>query len=290
MYPKPKASRMTGLDLRPLSLGEILDRTFALYRRNFVLFIGISAIPQVVVLALGLAQTAMQGASPQFPRDFGLILAFYAIYIPVALVAYMFSQGGAILAVSDLYLGRSTTISESLRRVWDEFGSLLGVILLNGIVIVAGFILLIVPGIYMMCRLLIAVPAALIEKRGPGDSLSRSFHLTKDNAGRAFLILLLYFALAYAALLLLGLPFSIPLAISIARGGADSGMARVWLALSQVASSAAGILVQPVLLIAISIYYYDLRVRKEAFDLQFMMDPNPQKVPGSSGDIPSILS
>jgi hypothetical protein len=30
-------------------------------------------------------------------------------------------------------------------------------------------------------------------------------------------------------------------------------------------------------------------VRKEAFDLQFMMDPNPQRTPGT-GDIPSILS
>ncbi len=31
---------MTGLDLRPLTLGEILDRTFSLYRRHIVLFLG----------------------------------------------------------------------------------------------------------------------------------------------------------------------------------------------------------------------------------------------------------
>lgn len=36
---------MPELDLRPLSLGEILDRTFTLYRRNFLLFAGIIAIP-----------------------------------------------------------------------------------------------------------------------------------------------------------------------------------------------------------------------------------------------------
>jgi hypothetical protein len=34
---------MPELDLRPLSLGEILDRTFTLYRRNFLLFFGITA-------------------------------------------------------------------------------------------------------------------------------------------------------------------------------------------------------------------------------------------------------
>ena len=32
---------MADLDLRPLSLGEILDRTFSIYRKNFLLFAGI---------------------------------------------------------------------------------------------------------------------------------------------------------------------------------------------------------------------------------------------------------
>jgi len=36
---------MAALDLRPLSLGELLDRTFFLYRRHFLLFVGIAAIP-----------------------------------------------------------------------------------------------------------------------------------------------------------------------------------------------------------------------------------------------------
>src|SRR5258708_39646612 len=51
--------RMSTLDLRPLSIGEILDRTFSLYRRNFLLFIGISALPQLLVLALRLVQVAI---------------------------------------------------------------------------------------------------------------------------------------------------------------------------------------------------------------------------------------
>ena len=47
---------MGKLDLRPLSVGEILDRTFTLYRGNFILFAGISAIPHILTLALSLAQ------------------------------------------------------------------------------------------------------------------------------------------------------------------------------------------------------------------------------------------
>jgi hypothetical protein len=281
---------MTGLDLRPLSLGDILDRTFSLYRRHFLLFMGITGIPQLLVLALSLSQTALQAAIPRAQEDVALTLAYLTLYIPVAVVAYLFSQGGAIFAVSDLYLGRTTTIAESLRKVWEELGSLLGVIILNGIAVLAGFICLIIPGIYLACRLLVCVPAALIEKRGPRDSLSRSFRLTRDSAGRAFVILLLYCALVYGAILLLALPFSVLLGVSAARGDANTATARVLLALTQVGSSVASILVTPILLIATSVFYYDLRVRKEAFDLQFMMDPNPQKVPRSSGDIPSILS
>src|ERR1700684_59711 len=50
---------MTAFDLRPLNLGEILDRTFTLYRRNFLLFIGISAIPHVLVLVLNLLSVSL---------------------------------------------------------------------------------------------------------------------------------------------------------------------------------------------------------------------------------------
>jgi len=48
---------MAQLDLRPLTIGEILDRTFTIYRRHFLLFIGITAVPQILVLAINLART-----------------------------------------------------------------------------------------------------------------------------------------------------------------------------------------------------------------------------------------
>ena len=60
---------MSTLDLRPLSIGELLDRTFSLYRRNFLLFIGISAIPQLLVLALQLAQVAFMWSGVPIQRS-----------------------------------------------------------------------------------------------------------------------------------------------------------------------------------------------------------------------------
>jgi len=282
---------MGTLDLRPLSIGELLDRTFSLYRRNFLLFIGISAIPQLLVLALQLAQTAFMPSKvpmqPSTPTDFqvagsgfstGGVLGFLGVAIVGLIVyvfAYLFSQGGTVFAVSELYLGRATTIGQSLGRVRGELGSLFGVIILNGLVTGFSFLLLIIPGIYMACRLCVCIPAALLENLGPRESLERSFGLTKDNAGRAFLILLLYSAILYAALFL----FDIPFAIGIQIESHNPSMVRLLTALMQVGNFIAGVLVTPVLTIASSIFYFDLRVRKEAFDLQLMMNPLAGGVP-----------
>jgi hypothetical protein len=279
---------MNGLDLRPLSIGDILDRTFSLYRRHFLLFVGIAGIPQLLVLGFSLGRTLLSGNALDYlvrTNDLGAGVLLSLVYLVVALFAYLFSQGGTMLAISELYLGRTTTIAESLRSISGDLAYLFGVVVLSGLAIGGGLILLIVPGVYVACRLLVCVPAALIEKRSPREALSRSFDLTRDHAGRAFLILVLSVVMTYAAQLLLAIPAAIAMAAQV--GG--SSMTRFWLATTQVGSSLASILVTPILLIATAVFYFDLRVRKEGFDMQFMMDPNAQRVPRSSGDIPSIL-
>lgn len=279
---------MAGMELRPLSLGEILDRTFWLYRRHFLLFFGLSAIPQVLGLAVNLTGLALGQPLPSPATPFrvdGLSLAVALATIVVMVIGYLFSQGGSVFAISELYLGHDISIAESLRRVWQDLGFLFGVIFLNGLVLVLSFVLLIIPGFYMMCRLMVCVPAALIETRGPTDSLRRSFDLTRGSAGRAFVILLLSFVLGSAVGLLLSTPFTIGMMVSMK----DPLMLRFWTAMTQIGSSLGNALVQPILLIATGIFYFDLRVRKEAFDLQFMMDPDFRRTPGATG-VPSILS
>jgi hypothetical protein len=266
-------------------MGEILDRTFSLYRRYFVLFVGISAIPQILVLALRLGQIMNQPALPNFSTAFSMNAIWLSLVVLVAsMIAYLLSQGGTVLAVSELYLGRPTTIGESLRRVWSEFGSIFGVVFLNGLVVGAGLLLLVIPGIYMACRLLVCVPAAMIEKRSARESLERSFELTRDNAGRSFVILILSFVISLAAQMLLSAPFSVLIALS----RNDYPTQRILLALNQAGATLAAILTAPILLIATAVYYYDLRVRKEAFDLQIMLNPDSQAAPRIGP--PSILS
>ena len=69
----------------------------------------------------------------------------------------------------------------------------------------------------------------------------------------------------------------------------DPGMMRFWLSLSQVGNFLAAILVGPFLTIATAVFYYDLRVRKEAFDLQFMMNPTGN-IPSGRPGVPHTLS
>jgi len=289
---------MANLDLRPLSLGEILDRTFSLYRRHFLLFLGITALPNLLILGLHLAQTLL-GAAPRVPARppveqlqstassdllaFGVVGAIVAII--VYLVAYLFAQGGTVFAVSELYLGRQTTIGECLRRMRSQLGSLFGVIILNGLAVIGATIFLIIPGIYVACRLITCVPAALLEDLGPRSSLERSFGLTKDYAGRSFIIFFLYFILVYAAMLLFMFPFLFMVGLT----ARDPEAMRMWMAISQVGNFLATVLVSPFLTIATAVFYYDLRVRKEAFDLQLMMNPSGA-MPAGSGGVPTMLS
>lgn len=283
---------MADLDLRPLSLGEILDRTFSLYRKNFLLFAGITAIPQLLVLALRLAQTLFMAPLPARARvpveqlqagsSGGLMavgLGGLLIALIVYWVVYVFAQGGTVFAVSELYLGRSTGIGAALGQVRGQLLNLLGVTALNFLAVMGATILLIIPGIYVACRLVTCVPAALLEDVGPRNSLERSFSLTKDYAGRSFVIYVLYFVLEYAAAFL----FTLPFALAIALSAKNPEAVRIWLALSHLGEFVAGVLVSPVFTIATAVFYYDLRVRKEAFDLQFMMNPTGPIAPGTPG-------
>ncbi|HVY92006.1 MAG TPA: hypothetical protein VHA14_04625 [Bryobacteraceae bacterium] len=280
---------MPEFDLRPLSLGEILDRTFTLYRKHFLLFFGIAAIPQIFVLALqlgilflGPASRSVQAPTP-FAYFTGTVIVVGLLTFIAIMIATLFAHGGTIYTVSEIYLGRQITIGEALGRTRGNLGFLVGVLLLNGIVVVLCLILLIIPGIWMACRLLICVPCALIEEKGPSDSLSRSFALTKGFAGRAFMIYLVYFVIA----LVVSLLFSVPFEGLILASTGNLAMVRLWASIAQLGSTLATAITMPVILISSAIFYYDLRVRKEAFDIQFMM--NPELNPPSPPSMPSIL-
>lgn len=300
---------MADVDLRPLSLGEVLDRTFSLYRRNFLVFLGISALPHLLVLALRLVQAiATPGLLIRQTNAFNALAAFGPlglVLLVVRLIAYILAQGGTVTAVSEIYMGRPTTIWQAMQRLRGELGNLFGVLVLNGLLVFGGpivcfatgivagapimaflgVLLFFFPGIYFACRLMVVVPAALLENIGPRSSVERSFELTRGRSGRAFVIYILYFILLIAAAALMTWPASAGLVAS----GRNPATLRFWLSLVQVGDFAAQVLVEPFLMIAAAIFYYDLRVRKEGFDLQVMLNPSGRIATGTAG-VPSMFS
>jgi hypothetical protein len=202
-------------------------------------------------------------------------------------VAFLFSVGATVFAVSEIYTGRQTTIRESLGRVRGYTGTIFGVMFLSGLILIAGFIALVIPGIYLLCRICVATPAALLEDLGASDSIRRSFDLTKSFAGRAFMIYLLYFAMVWGIIAVFQFPFAF-LMIAYAK---QTQFVILWTVLMQIGNFIGGAVVAPVSTIGFALFYYDLRVRKEAFDLQMMMqaigaDPAP---PAVTGGVPSMF-
>jgi hypothetical protein len=112
--------------------------------------------------------------------------------------------------------------------------------------------------------------------------------LTKDFAGRAFMIYLLYFAMSWGVIAVFQFPF---LAL-IAAYAKQPHVLMVFTIFSQAGSFLANVLITPVSTISFAIFYYDLRVRKEAFDLQVMMQAiggTPLPPAPISGGVPSMF-
>jgi hypothetical protein len=115
---------MSSFELRPLSLGELLDRAFLLYRRNFLLIAGIMLIPAVLLLPTQFFLLRSQGAA--LPWSAPLPQTRAVIYSYVIRIIYWFIlavvQAATTFAVSDTYLGRPSTVREAYGRVRGRIG------------------------------------------------------------------------------------------------------------------------------------------------------------------------
>lgn len=297
------------LTLRPMSTSQVLDQTFSLYKNNFVLFAGIAAFPPALILvaqALMLyAGTAAGGMLNNFGSTAGVVIGVF-VFAVLYLVGSALATGASVYGVSRVHLGNPVTIAESYRAVQSRVGRLLGIILLiglraggafflgylailattialsvlfrqmgissSGIIFAFAFLIgcalfvaALVWSIRIYCRYCLAVPACVVEGSGVFESLKRSKFLSQKSLGRIFLIYLLMAVLATALSVALSIPNYIELAI---RHGHPTLPLQIW---SLAASFLGGTIAGPIGTIAIALVYYDGRVRKEAFDLQLMM-------------------
>jgi hypothetical protein len=262
--------------LRPLTFGELLDRTFVLYRQHFVVFVGIVALPQLVLLALQLLNVAL-GLTGGF--NLAWLVSLLGVLL-VSLVAGTVSQAATVVAVSQLHLERPVSIAQAYDAIKGRVLELCLIMIVIGFLIGLGFLAFIVPGVLLALRWSLAVPATVLEHLGLRETMSRSAKLTEGQRGRVFVIYCLFFVLS----VVFSAVWQIPVFIAAVAASRADQAPPAW---AEIAGAVGGFLstslVGPLMMIALSLVYYDQRVRKEAFDIEHML-AQLDRVPDESVD------
>jgi hypothetical protein len=256
--------------LRPLSTSELLDRTFHLYRNNFLVFVGIMAIPQLIVLALRLWYSATLTTVGRFNP-------WSAVITIVSYIAIQLSGAATVIAVSNLHLDRGIGVGSAFSAAK---GSMLRVVLITlavGIAAGIGLIFLIVPGVYLWLMWSLAIPITVLEGGGLNVSTRRSKYLTQGSRGRIFIIYLLIVLLVWVVSMIFQIPLGI-FAVAVRSHSVVRSIPMIT-AISSVGTFLSTSLVGPLATIALTLIYYDQRVRKEGFDMQLMMSTMQQSTP-----------
>lgn len=134
------------------------------------------------------------------------------------------------------------------------FGAMMVMGFLATLVTSLGLILLVVPGLYVLSRLFLAVPSLVVEREGALAGLQRSWDLTKGRAWRVFRVLALSFVVQLLVLFVGVFAVSLP---AIAAGSLEWLVAGIGIGLLFAALTAYGGAVMAVL-------YLDGRARQEA--------------------------
>lgn len=299
--------------LRPMSTGELLDRTFVLYRRNFLLFTGISAVTHLINFGYQLltiqSSAIVRPIGLYYYTSLGWAWAFAVVVLTV-------SEAATVKAVAAVHLNRPTSVWTSYRdlgkRIFSVFGVLGLVFVITGLITGAiVVILLFLMGLLMVgfhqqrmpsmtvnvvlvltlftlgfatfvavyVRYALATQACVVEDLRAWAAMKRSVLLSKDDRWR---IAIVYSLLVIFSALLAWLVSSL-----VAREALPFH-SRLASAISvDAARFLTGTLTGPLITIGISLLYYDERVRKEAFDLHLMM--TELDVPGETAVIPASL-
>lgn len=228
------AEPTTAIDLSsPRTVGEILDAAFKTYSRRPLLFIALAAIvliPYSVVMVL-----VANAKHVSFGTEFVLVLVELAVVNP-------FVSALQMQALTDLGQGSSPVMRDVVRRGLAVLPVVAAADIIAGLAELAGFAILIVPGLFAAVRFAVVAPAAAGERIAWPEALTRSLALTRGNAWRVLGVLVIQAVLLSLVAEILGAS-----SIAVAVAGA---------ALWVVAQSFCALL--------INLLYFDLRARQVA--------------------------
>jgi hypothetical protein len=242
---------------RPLGIGEILSTAFQLYRRHWRTLFAIAA---VVVVPL----TLLQYLLGDWLRSRGEVTSYQQISTATwavgaaglvaglaGLLMYLVLTGAITRAVAAEVAGQDPSVEESYRFGFHRLGSVLLVSVLVGLATIAGFILFIIPGIYIGVRLAVSVEALVVEGRRGTQAMGRSWELVGGHWWHAFGALVVAGLLTGVVNAVITSPFN------------NTG----WF-VQAVAAAVATVITLPYGVLVGVLLYLDLRARKEQLSLE----------------------
>jgi hypothetical protein len=235
-------------DLRPRSATELVDAAFQVFRRAPVQFIVTGAVVYVPWLVIQLAFNL--GIQRDALPDLDILLP----NLVAGLVIYVILGGAIAVIARDVYLDRTPDVAGAYRIVAARFVSLAVVSISTVIMLTIGLVFLFFPVLYPLSRFFAARQAVVLEGLGPWRALGRSSEL---SAGVKWHII---------GTLLLGgvLTIVISLGAGLAAGMIPSTVVQ------RIVETLVGVCVRPFFSIVETLLYYDVRIRKEAFDIEYM--------------------
>lgn len=240
--------------LRPLTLGEVLDTSFGIYRRLFLPLLVVSVATQTIPLAIGVFVESAGGIGQQ--------PALWLLSVGLAVVFGAVGSAASTFLIAETYLGESLSWQDAFLRSTPFMGRLIATSLLVSFLIALGMLLLVVPGLILACGLILSTPALVLEDiPRPTDALARSWTLTRGFRLKIFASLLV------ALVLLLIPPVTLGAFVAVGSGTVAETTAVLVMLIVQ---SILQILVYPYFYVLITVLYYDLRVRKEGLDLEML--------------------
>jgi hypothetical protein len=297
-----------GIGLHPMGIGEILDRSFRLLRQHFLLFFFILLIPQGIFFAFKKTSHMLFGVDVQqgMTASMGMgLLVSIILVVFIMLIIQFWAQGALVYAVSENYLGHKTSVGASYGAMRSRLGRLVGTMIIMGILLgllgvviiflsgmivgglgtagglsgLAGFIVVCTAGaaifFHFFLNWLLVDKVVVLEDQAWFGALSRSTQLMKSRTEQGFwkrpknkagLILFLGFLIGVGIHLLFQVPGL------LARMFLPMNLAGLTLTLQQVLNVIATSLATAFAAIAMILFYYDIRLRSEGFDLKAMAE------------------
>jgi len=185
--------------------------------------------------------------------------------------------------VSSVYLGETPTVGGSLAFAASRLLPVIGLSILYFIGIIPAFLALFIPGVWLSVAWSMSYPALLSEGIGPVAALGRSFRLVRGRWWPTFGALFVMYLLVAVVSGILGVLFGATL---VAATDNEAVAATVYTIVNTLSS----MITLPLVAAVLTIIYFDLRVRKEGFDLQLLArgvgreaPTSPESVGATSG-------